>query len=193
MAASRVVFNGGAARPFHILRVGLLQRMSDLRLASAELCSGANGNWANGTCYLGDGWKAAAVAGLVAAEHFNARDSRYVPQFGNGTMDGTSCGIQLSVSVMDTGSNKASSMSGLTQRLFTPSKPDVVVGPAISDVAQATATILGIESIDTAQVSYWAASPKLSNKALYPRFMRTYPTDQATTAALCDFWKTTMG
>ena len=191
MAASGVVFNGNASRPFHILRVGLLQRISDARLTSAELCSSANGNWANTTCFLGTGWKAAAVAGLAAAADFNARDSRYVPQFGNGTI--SSCGVQLSVSVMDTGSTKAFTMGGLTQQLFTPSKPDIIVGPARSEVAQATATILGIESIDTVQISYWAASPLLSNKALYPRFMRTYPTDRATTAALCDFWRTTMG
>ena len=39
------------------VRVGLLQRMTDARLSSAELCSGADGNWANNTCWLGDGWK----------------------------------------------------------------------------------------------------------------------------------------
>ena len=103
------------------------------------------------------------------------------------------CGVQLSVSVLDSGSTEASAMGKLTQRLFTPDKPDVVVGPARSAVALPTATILGVEAVDTLQISYWASSPLLSNKALYPRFMRTYPTDQATTVATCDFWKTTMG
>ena len=191
MDASGVVFNGGNSRPFHFLRVTLMHRMSDARLASAELCSGADRSWANGTCWFGEGWQAAAAAGLAAAADFNARDSRYVPQFDSETM--RSCGVQLSVSVMDSGSTKAFAMGELTQRLFTPSKPDLFIGPARSDVARATATILGIEAIDTLQISYWAASPLLSDKALYPRFMRTYPTDKATTAALCDFWKTTMG
>ena len=94
---------------------------------------------------------------------------------------------------MDTGSTKAFTMGELTQRLFTPMKPDIVVGPALSDVAQATGTLLGIEAIDTVQISYWAASSLLSNKALYPRLMRTYPTDLATTTALCNFWRTIMG
>ena len=173
------------------VRVGLLQRMSDARLTTAELCRGADGNWQDGTCWLGEGWQAAAAAGLAAAADFNARRGSYVPQFASAAM--RSCGVQLSVSVMDTGSTKAFAMGELTQRLFTPRKPDLVVGPAISAVSQPTATILGIEAVDTLQVSFWAASPLLSNKALYPRFMRTYPTDQATTAALCDFWKTSMG
>ena len=84
-------------------------------------------------------------------------------------------------------------MGALTERLLTPWSPDLVIGPARSEVAQQSATILGTEAIDTLQVSYWASSPKLSDKSLYPRFMRTYPTDQATAFALCDFWKTTMG
>ena len=191
MGASGVVFNGGRPQPFHMLRVGLLQRMSDARLDSAELCSGADGEWADGTCWLGEGWQAAAAAGLAAADDFNARSSRYVPQFASETM--RQCGVQLSVSVMDSGSTEAYAMGRLTQRLFTPDKPDIVVGPGRSAVALPTATILGVEAVDTLQISYWASSPLLSNKALYPRFMRTYPTDQATTVALCDFWKTTMG
>ena len=191
MAASGVVFNGGAARPPQFLRVGLLQPLSDTRLSSPELCTGNKGRWANNTCFLGDGWKAAAAAGLAAAADFNVRDGSYVPQFANASIN--SCGVQISVSVMDTGSTKAFTMGELTQRLFTPMKPDIVVGPALSDVAQATGTLLGIEAIDTVQISYWAASSLLSNKALYPRLMRTYPTDLATTTALCNFWRTIMG
>ena len=193
MGESGVVFNGGLAKPFHMLRVGLLQRMSDARLDSAELCSGADGewDWADGTCWLGTGWQAAAAAGLAAADDFNARFSRYVPQFASEAMQ--QCGVQLSVSVLDSGSTEAHAMGKLTQRLFTPGKPDLVVGPARSAVVQPTATILGMEAVDTLQISYWASSPLLSNTALYPRFMRTYPTDQATTESLCDFWSATMG
>ena len=68
------------------LQVVLLQRMTDARLTSAELCSGADGEWADGACWLGTGWKAAAAAGLAAADDFNARVSRYVPQFASEAM-----------------------------------------------------------------------------------------------------------
>ena len=144
-----------------VVRVGLLQRMSDARLASAELCNAADGNWADGTCWLGEGWQAAAAAGLAAAADFNTRDGRYVPQFASEAMQ--SCSVQLAVSVTDTGLTKAFAMGELTQRLFTPQKPDLVVGPALSDVAQPTATILGIEAVDTPQVPRWHVSPLLAN------------------------------
>ena len=106
-------------------------------------------------CWIGEeGWQATAASGLAAATDFNARAGTYVPQFASEAMQ--SCGVQLSVSVLDTGSTKAFAMGELTQRLFTTSKPDLVVGPAKSSVAQPTATILGIEAVDTLQISYWA-------------------------------------
>ena len=174
-----------------VVRVALLQRMSDARLKSAELCDGAAGKWAGGTCWLGEGWQAVAAAGLAAANDFNARVGTYVPQFASEAMQ--ACDVQLSVSSIDSGSSATVTMGALTERLFTPSSPDLVIGPARSEVAQQAATLLGTEAIDTLQMSYWASSPKLSDKSLYPRFMRTYPTDEATAAALCDFWKSSMG
>ena len=206
MSASGVVFNGGRASPPRMLRVTLLQRMSDARQTSAELCDGEGGNWVAegpggsgggtgdgtaGTCWLGEGWQAVAAAGLAAANDFNARVGTYVPQFASEAMQ--ACDVQLSVSSIDSGSSATVTMGALTERLFTPSAPDLVIGPARSEVAQQAATLLGTEAIDTLQMSYWASSPKLSDKSLYPRFMRTYPTDEATAAALCDFWKSSMG
>ena len=174
-----------------MVNVALLQRMSDARLTSAGLCDGAAGHQVDGTCWLGEGWQASAAAGLAAASDFNARVGTYVPQFASEAMQ--SCDVQLSVSVLDSGSTASVTMGELTERLLTPYAPDLVIGPPRSEPAQQAATLLGTGSIDTPQVSYWASSPKLSDKTLYPRFMRTYPTDQATAVALCDFWKTTMG
>ena len=210
MSASGVVFNGGKASPPRMLRVTLLQRMSDARQTSAELCDGEGGNWVAeggggtgggtrggpgggtaGTCWLREGWQAVAAAGLAAVNDFNARVGSYVPQFASEAMQ--ACDVQLSVSSIDSGSSATVTMGALTERLFTPSAPDLVIGPARSEVAQQAATLLGTEAIDTLQMSYWASSPKLSDKSLYPRFMRTYPTDEATAAALCDFWKSSMG
>ena len=206
MSASGVVFNGGKASPPRMLRVTLLQRMSDARQTSAELCDGEGGNWvaeggggtgggtvgeAAGTCWLGEGWQAVAAAGLAAVNDFNARVGSYVPQFASDAMQ--ACDVQLSASSIDSGSSATVTMGALTERLFTPSSPDLVIGPARSEVAQQVATLLGTKAIDTLQMSYWASSPKLSDKSLYPRFMRTYPTDGATAAALCDFWKSSMG
>ena len=191
MSASGVVFNGGKASPPRMVRVALLQRLSDARMISAELCGGAAGNWLDGTCWLGEGWQAVSAAGLAAVNDFNARSGSYVPQFASEAMQ--ACDVQLSVSVIDSGSISTVTMGALTTRLFTPAAPDVVVGPARSEVAQQAATLLGTDAIDTLQISYWASSPKLSDTSMYPRFMRTYPTDEATAVALCDFWKTTMG
>ena len=198
MSASGVVFNGGRASPPRVLRVTLLQRMSDARQTSATLCDGAGGNWVAeggdgsvGKCWLGAGWQAVAASGLAAANDFNARIGSYVPQFASETMQ--ACDVQLSVSVVDSGSTATVTLGALTERLFTPSSPDLVVGPARSEVAQQAATLLGTEAIDTLLMSYWASSPRLSDQSLYPRFMRTYPTDEATAAALCEFWKTSMG
>ena len=213
IGASGVVFNGGKATPPRMVSVALLQRMSDARLTTAALCDSDGGTWiasaevaetaeaaeaagttrasAGGTCWLGEGWQAVAAAGLAAASDFNARVGTYVPQFASEAMQ--SCDVQLSVSVLDSGSTASVTMGELTERLLTPYAPDLVIGPPRSEPAQQAATLLGTGSIDTPQVSYWASSPKLSDKTLYPRFMRTYPTDQATAVALCDFWKTTMG
>ena len=186
--ASPEVSNHSAPR---VVRVALLQRMSDARLKTLESCNDAAGKWEGGTCWMGEGWQAAAAAGLAAANDFNARIGSYVPQFASETMQ--ACDVQLSVSVVDSGSTATVTMGALTERLFTPSSPDLVVGPARSEVAQQAATLLGTEAIDTLLMSYWASSPRLSDQSLYPRFMRTYPTDEATAAALCEFWKSSMG
>ena len=98
-----------------VVRVALLQRMSDSRLKSAELCNGAAGKWAGGTCWLGEGWQAVAAAGLAAANDFNARVGTYVPQFASEAMQ--ACDVQLSVSVLDSGSTAMHALEQLTTQV----------------------------------------------------------------------------
>ena len=104
--------------------------MSDERLTSAELCSGAAGRWVDGTCWLGEGWQATAAMGLAAANDFNARVGTYVPQFASDAMQ--SCDVQLSVSVLDSGSTAMHALEQLTTQVL-----DVDIAP---DVRRANRT-----------------------------------------------------
>lgn len=111
--ASPGVSNESAPR---VVRVALLQRMSDARLKSPELCNGAAGKWEGGTCWLGEGWQATAAAGLAAANDFNARIGSYVPQFASEAM--RACNVQLNVSVIDSGSTGMRALEQLTTQLL---------------------------------------------------------------------------
>ena len=99
-----------------VVRVALLQRMSDARLKTLDSCNDAAGKWEGGTCWLGEGWQAAAAAGLAAANDFNARIDSYVPQFASEAMQ--ACNVQLSVSVVDSGSTTAFALEQLTTQLL---------------------------------------------------------------------------
>ena len=114
IALAPVVRNHSAPR---VVRVALLQRMSDARMTSAELCGGAAGNWVDGTCWLGQGWRAVTAAGMAAANDFNARSGSYVPQFASEAMQ--ACDVQLSVSVIDSGSTAMHALDQLVYRLTT--------------------------------------------------------------------------
>ena len=111
--ASPEVSNHSAPR---VVRVALLQRMSDARLKTLESCNEAAGKWEGGTCWMGEGWQAAAAAGLAAANDFNARIGSYVPQFASEAMQ--ACNVQLSVSVVDSGSTTAFALEQLTTQLL---------------------------------------------------------------------------
>ena len=114
-----------------VVRVALLQRMSDARLKSAELCDGAAGKWAGGTCWLGEGWQAVAAAGLAAANDFNARVGTYVPQFASEAMQ--ACDVQLSVSVLDSGSTAMHALEQLTTQVLDETiAPDVRRPPSLA-------------------------------------------------------------
>ena len=111
--ASPEVSNHSAPR---VVRVALLQRMSDARLKTLESCNDAAGKWERGKCWMGEGWQAAAAAGLAAANDFNARTGTYVPQFASEAMQ--ACNVQLSVSVVDSGSTTAFALEQLTTQLL---------------------------------------------------------------------------
>jgi phosphatidylinositol phospholipase C delta len=95
-----------------------------------------------------------------------------------------SCGVQLSVSVIDSGSTPRHTLGRLTSpAVSADNAPHVVVGPLRSAVSEASALVLGVS--DTPQVSYGSSSPTLSEKALYPRFFRTFPSDASAANSIC--------
>ena len=59
----------------------------------------------------------------------------------------------------------------------------MVVGPLRSTVSESVALLLGVR--DTPQISYGSSSPTLSDKALYPRFFRTFPSDATSAITIC--------
>jgi hypothetical protein len=70
--ASGISFLGGATgMPEAIVPVPIafLQRMSDARVPHAD----CNSVWAQGRCWLDDGWKAAGAMGILAVDDFNER------------------------------------------------------------------------------------------------------------------------
>ena len=148
---------GGMLTP-HNLTVAILQRMSD------------GGQW------MGEGWKAVAVAALAAVDDFNARNSSRVAAFG--ALD--HCDKTLDVQMFDTKSSKTAAMAAI---LGSDRELDFVVGPALSSVSVHVALTLGVQGIP--QVSYWATSAQLDDTATYPLFLRTVPTCDAEAFALC--------
>ena len=173
-----------SATPFHL---GFLQRMSDERISEGDCQSPAS--WADGRCWLDDGWRATAAMGIAAVRDFNARDGSSVPQFGALT----ECDKQLVPAVYDTASTLLSTTRHVIMMHDTgdgcsanTSRPAALVGPARSSVVVGT---LGVTNLyDTVSISYWASSTDLSDEASYPLFGRTFPTDRDSPPALCKLW-----
>ena len=161
--------------------LAILIRHSDARSASYETCAG---EWINGACWMTDTMQTVVAASLTAVTDFNARNASALPAFG--TLAG--CDKQLRFRLLDSGGTVAKSVRALGDLT---SGTDVVIGPGRSSVSTTTAAITG--ALDIPQISYWSTSTDLDDIALYPRFMRTIPTDQAAASSVCSFWKRQLG
>ena len=97
LQASGIVFNTGNSLPPRSLHVSILQRMSDARYPSVDTCGGS---FINGTCWLGEGWQAVAVAGLAAIKDFNNRDGTWAPILASPEL--AACDKKIAHTVLDT-------------------------------------------------------------------------------------------
>lgn len=113
-------------------------------------------------------WTGVGCAGLLAVQHFNARDARVVPQLANLTS-----AMQLQSIVLDTDSVEVGGIRAYRSALA--AGVHGLVGPSRSAVCQPTAQLGALDSLP--QLSQWASSPSLSEKSIYSHFGRTYPSD----------------
>ena len=157
--------------------LAILTLQSDARSTSAETCAG---DWVNGTCWAPEPLQSVAASALTAVADFNSRDATAMPVLGS--LAG--CDKQLQFRLLDSGGTVAKSVQGLGDLSF---GTDAVIGPVRSDVSATTAAITG--ALDIPQISYWSQSTDLSDSVLYPRFMRTVPSQLAPATDLCSFWK----
>jgi phosphatidylinositol phospholipase C, delta len=167
----------------------VLQIESDQRYSQAN----CRGTWSVGKCWL-DEMKPLAVAALLALEDVNSRNGRYVPQLASDAM--RACDKQLVASFSDSESVATASVKAIVSAISNDGdgqrqRPHMIIGPANSAAAIPTAILAGVEDIP--QLSYWATSSELSSTSAYPRFMRTVPTDDATSFAVCSFWAKDLG
>ncbi|KAL3909372.1 MAG: hypothetical protein SGPRY_009452, partial [Prymnesium sp.] len=106
---------------------------------------------------------------LVAAQHVNAREESVVP-----ALSSLLGNITLEVSLQDSGYEEATAIQSYRQTLADGSH--AIVGPSRSAVSQPLAQL--------GKCSYASSSVSLSNKALYPYFGRTYPSDAIAAVAV---------
>lgn len=74
--SSGAIFNTGETTLPYILDLAILQRMSDARFPSPELCGAT---FVNDTCWLDNSWQTVAVAALTAVADFNGRFGMHAP------------------------------------------------------------------------------------------------------------------
>jgi len=173
----------------------IMQRMSDVRIPQAS-CStnwarverdGLGGDLAADRssvyrCYLGAGWHAVGAMGLAAVDDFNARDGRFVHEFG--ALDG--CDKRLNATVFDTGSTEIEAVHSFINMVANYAEASAIVGPARSAAAAAVAPIAAVFQLPV--ISYWASSIELNNADKYPTFARAFPTDTPAATAICQLW-----
>lgn len=136
--------------------VTILQRMSDARFSSAQLCGET---FVNGTCWLGPSWQTVVVAALAAVDEFNARNGTYAPALA----DLAGCDKQLKITLMDSGSTPETGLAAVIPSLSETNRPNVIIGPARSAAPAPVAMLSG--ALDVPQISYWSTAAELEDKA----------------------------
>eukprot|EP00965_Chrysotila_dentata_P251792 6210271-Pleurochrysis_carterae.AAC.1 len=163
----------------------MLQRWTDVRVTCPS------GKIHLGGCLLSTDRQSVALSALLAMQHFNDRDGRFVPALGS--VETRACDKNLSLlGLLDTRGSVPSALERyvrLTQRLG-PDSVDVVIGPGLSKVSLAVATLTAFQDVPI--MSYSSTSPLLSSTDTYSRFMRTIPSDDGEATAICAFWRKEM-
>ena len=157
--------------------LAVLTLQSNARSTTAETCAD---DFVDDTCWVPEPLQSVVASALTAVADFNSRDATALPVLGS--LAG--CNIDLRFRLLDSGGTAGKSVQALWDLKAT---PDVVIGAARSDVSATTAAITG--ALDIPQISYWSESTDLSDDSLYPRFMRTVPSQLAPASDLCSFWK----
>eukprot|EP00516_Mucochytrium_quahogii_P004898 CAMPEP_0203750554 /NCGR_PEP_ID=MMETSP0098-20131031/4765_1 /ASSEMBLY_ACC=CAM_ASM_000208 /TAXON_ID=96639 /ORGANISM=" , Strain NY0313808BC1" /LENGTH=1928 /DNA_ID=CAMNT_0050639909 /DNA_START=418 /DNA_END=6204 /DNA_ORIENTATION=+ len=184
---SGMQYNGGVQEPPTdvphrdptLLRVGLLQRITDASVTQEASCT-APKRWIGDKCYVSDDLKAVAVSALLAAQHYNQKDGSYASNFG----ELASCNKYLNLSVYDSGSSGATAIGAMEQ--MKKDKIDIIIGPFEDEISLASAMYGGIHKLP--QISHGATSSTLNDQGNYPYFSRTVATDDTAASALCNYW-----
>ena len=138
--SSGAIFNTGETTLPYILDLAILQRMSDARFPSPELCGAT---FVNGTCWLDNSWQMVAVAALTAVADFNGRFGMHAPALS----ELAGCDKKLGLRLMDSASTGTTSVLALAKVLSESEAPDVIIGPSRSVASVQTAPISGIADI----------------------------------------------
>jgi ABC-type branched-subunit amino acid transport system substrate-binding protein len=127
-----------------------------------------------------------AVIPLLAAYHFNYRNPIILPILNQPPLSFSTCPITIQITGMCDGQCiTRRSFRHLAEYQF---QTHAVVGPICSGDAgpfSIGADVLGGFPV----LSYWASSPRLSDKSLYQKFARTNPSDSAKSIATVAFLK----
>ena len=113
-------------------------------------------------------WEATTCAAQLAARHVDAKNDSIVRALGQ-----IHPSFRLRLETSDTAGNEAGGL-----RAFLTSDVEHIdgyVGAVRSDVSELVAQLTGLESV--LQISPASSSPVLSDKATFPFFARTYPSD----------------
>eukprot|EP00966_Prymnesium_polylepis_P242851 5616302-Prymnesium_polylepis.1 len=111
-------------------------------------------------------WHGIACAGLMAVRHANERNGSVVPAF-------AALRKNFSAISTDSGSNSLSSVAAYRECKAAGAR--AIVGPAISATNVYVATLGGLDEL--VNLGFWTSSPTLADKAAYPYFGRSYPSD----------------
>ena len=121
------------------------------------------------------GWEDVGCASLLAVQQATARNASVVP-----ALSTLSPGFAWRALLYDTESTRrGGSQAFLSARA---AGAHAMVGPARSSVAEIVSSLGGIYQTPT--ISYWAASPSLSDTTAFPFFARTYLSDTTSAGLL---------
>jgi len=148
-------------------------------LWSSDYFDGVRQGW-------GDEAKALDSIFAIAAEHFNERSTIILDILGSQELK--DCKHNISFSHLY--DSMGVSQLALEQYLYHQNdidKFDYIVGPGTSTESVVMGIIAGVQEIP--MMGYWATSPSLSDKNVFPTFARSFPADDSIAVAQAEFFK----